>query len=403
MPQDTHSATVDDETSGIGSFGSTAPTNEGILNSTTQDSHTPTSNSPLYPPPSRPRASTGGSSSGPRSLTPADVARYRKLLLDDGDSDSDSDIAMDNVRSLGNVSRRISASDYRRLDDAGATPTPAKLNNSQELPHNQSFDEVFDTARKTSISSTSAFEESGTARSSHNNSPRPTTRLARILSRSDKYLPNTEQAAPLLTDTSSALNVKSEEYRSSSTSPKSADLHVARQGRRSMSSTPEIAQDHSINIGVSPMSPKCISSNDGTYSALETIDLHHTESRSGTFDSTHSNSSDNSHPKQSSGSSPPSPSHSPSSSSSIPSHVANQRHYLGLPVMPFVALSVCLFANACSVTVLFPFIYFMIQDFGIAEDDNHIGTLVFKFQFCIIFIACLFHICKHVLQCCFRL
>lgn len=44
----------------------------------------------------------------------------------------------------------------------------------------------------------------------------------------------------------------------------------------------------------------------------------------------------------------------------------------GLPTLPFIAVSACLFANSVSVTVLFPFIFYMIQDFGIAESAAHI-------------------------------
>ncbi|OZJ03734.1 hypothetical protein BZG36_04148 [Bifiguratus adelaidae] len=44
-----------------------------------------------------------------------------------------------------------------------------------------------------------------------------------------------------------------------------------------------------------------------------------------------------------------------------------------LPRMPMAVLSVCIFSEPLSSTILLPFIYFMVRDFGVTEDDKGIG------------------------------
>eukprot|EP01006_Ploeotia_vitrea_P016733 TRINITY_DN47579_c0_g1_i1.p1 TRINITY_DN47579_c0_g1~~TRINITY_DN47579_c0_g1_i1.p1 ORF type:complete len:554 (-),score=235.31 TRINITY_DN47579_c0_g1_i1:40-1701(-) len=43
------------------------------------------------------------------------------------------------------------------------------------------------------------------------------------------------------------------------------------------------------------------------------------------------------------------------------------------PIKAMLALAMALFSNACSVTVLFPFVYFMVRDFQMTDNDQEIG------------------------------
>lgn len=46
-----------------------------------------------------------------------------------------------------------------------------------------------------------------------------------------------------------------------------------------------------------------------------------------------------------------------------------------LPAKPFFALALVLFANSVCITVLFPFVGFMIKDLGMTENVNEVGGL----------------------------
>lgn len=44
-----------------------------------------------------------------------------------------------------------------------------------------------------------------------------------------------------------------------------------------------------------------------------------------------------------------------------------------LPARPFIALALVLFGNSVCITLLFPFVGFMIKDFGMTDDINQVG------------------------------